>query len=79
MLYINAPLSTLKTAVILTAIPFILILVVKIWGLFKWLREDYRDWSTERIIVQARQLAVQEEAHRDQAQVVDVERVEAKA
>ncbi|MGE8062979.1 BCCT family transporter [Pseudomonas sp. NPDC089547] len=79
MLYINAPLSTLKTAVILTAIPFILILVVKIWGLFKWLREDYSDWSTERIIMQARQLAVQEEAHRDQAQVVDVERVEAKA
>ncbi|RQR24556.1 BCCT family transporter [Burkholderia sp. Bp9143] len=41
MLYIKAPLSTLKTAVILTAIPFICILVVKIWGLFKWLREDH--------------------------------------
>jgi BCCT family betaine/carnitine transporter len=41
MLYIKAPLSTLKTAVILTAIPFICILIVKIWGLFKWLREDY--------------------------------------
>jgi len=41
MLYIKAPLSTLKTAVILTAIPFVIILAVKIWGLFKWLREDH--------------------------------------
>lgn len=32
MLYINASLNTLKTAVILTAIPFIFILMVKIWG-----------------------------------------------
>ncbi|NIF29449.1 BCCT family transporter [Pantoea sp. Tr-811] len=79
MLYINAPLSTLKTAVILTAIPFILILVVKICGLFKWLREDYSDWSTERIILQARQLAVQDEAHGAQVQVVDAERLEVKA
>ncbi|MFJ4344333.1 BCCT family transporter [Pseudomonas sp. NPDC089401] len=78
MLYINAPLSTLKTAVILTAIPFIVILVVKIGGLFKWLREDYSDWSTERIIAQARQMAVQEEAHRDQAQELAAERSEAK-
>lgn len=41
MLYIKAPLSTLKTAVILTAIPFVLILAVKIWGLLRWLREDH--------------------------------------
>jgi len=43
MLYINAPLHTLKTVVTCAAIPFVLVLGVKMYGLFKWMREDYGD------------------------------------
>ncbi|MGL5239362.1 MAG: BCCT family transporter [Kluyvera ascorbata] len=38
MLYINASLSTLKTAVTLTAAPFIVILIICAYGLTKWLK-----------------------------------------
>ena len=38
MLYINASLSTLKTAVTLTAAPFIVILIICAIGLIKWLK-----------------------------------------
>lgn len=38
MLYINASLSTLKTAVTLTAAPFIIILIICIFGITKWLK-----------------------------------------
>ncbi|OAT49136.1 BCCT family transporter [Providencia heimbachae] len=38
MLYINASLSTLKTAVTLTAAPFIIILIICAIGLMKWLK-----------------------------------------
>ncbi|WP_339433891.1 BCCT family transporter [Pseudomonas sp. EA_65y_Pfl2_P78] len=58
MLYINASLSTLKTAVILSAIPFVGILMVKIWGLFKWLREDYSAMPGYQIEEQAQRLAL---------------------
>ncbi|MEN0105317.1 MAG: BCCT family transporter, partial [Pseudomonas sp.] len=57
MLYIHASLATLKTAVILTAIPFILVLMVKIWGLLKWLREDYSGMSAAQIAEQSKALA----------------------
>ncbi|QRY82237.1 BCCT family transporter [Pseudomonas sp. PDNC002] len=60
MLYINASLNTLKTAVILTAIPFIFILMVKIWGLLRWLREDYSGLSAQAISEQSRRLAAAE-------------------
>ncbi|WP_339467108.1 BCCT family transporter [Pseudomonas capeferrum] len=53
MLYINASLHTLKTAVILSAIPFVMVLLVKIWGLLKWLREDYGSVSAQQIIDEA--------------------------
>jgi len=38
MLYINASLSTLKTAVTLTAAPFIVILIICLFGIVKWLK-----------------------------------------
>ncbi|EGM1627618.1 BCCT family transporter [Salmonella enterica] len=38
MMYINASLSTLKTAVTLTAAPFIIILIICVYGLIKWLK-----------------------------------------
>lgn len=43
MIFSKAPLNTMKTAVIVTAIPFLLILLIKVYGLLKWLREDYGD------------------------------------
>ncbi|WP_339442923.1 BCCT family transporter [Pseudomonas hunanensis] len=49
MLYIDAPLHTLKTVVSLAAIPFILILLVKMYGLIKWMREDFGHLPGHRI------------------------------
>ena len=43
MLFIKASLETMKTAVVLTAIPFLAILAVKLFGLFRWLKQDYGD------------------------------------
>jgi BCCT family betaine/carnitine transporter len=43
MLFIKASLDTMKTAVVLTAIPFLAILAVKLFGLFRWLKQDYGD------------------------------------
>ncbi|MFP3569994.1 BCCT family transporter [Paraburkholderia sp. SIMBA_030] len=57
MLYINAPLDTLKTAVILTALPFIAILGVKIWGLLRWLSQDYGAMPAHAIEEQTARLA----------------------
>ncbi|WP_322057103.1 BCCT family transporter [Paraburkholderia sp. J63] len=41
MIFSRAPLNTMKTAVIVTAIPFLVVLLLKAYGLLKWLREDY--------------------------------------
>lgn len=41
MLFTRASLETMKTAVVLTAIPFLLILSIKVFGLFRWLLVDY--------------------------------------
>ncbi|QEY63533.1 BCCT family transporter [Metapseudomonas lalkuanensis] len=41
MLFAKASLSTMKTAVVLTAIPFLVILLTKIYGFFKWMIQDY--------------------------------------
>ncbi len=43
MLFVKASLETMKTAVVLTAIPFLVILGVKLFGLFRWLLQDYAD------------------------------------
>jgi len=43
MLFTKASLETMKTAVVLTAIPFLVILAVKLFGLFRWLLEDHAD------------------------------------
>ncbi|AMR80592.1 transporter [Cupriavidus nantongensis] len=43
MLFIKASLETMKTAVVLTAIPFLVILGIKLFGLFRWLMQDYAD------------------------------------
>lgn len=41
MLFTKASLETMKTAVVLTAIPFLAILSVKLFGLYRWLVQDY--------------------------------------
>ncbi|SPA51655.1 putative transporter [Cupriavidus taiwanensis] len=43
MLFVKASLETMKTAVVLTAIPFLVILGIKLFGLFRWLLQDYAD------------------------------------
>ncbi|MFM0236016.1 BCCT family transporter, partial [Paraburkholderia sediminicola] len=70
MLYINAPLDTLKTAVILTALPFIAILGVKIWGLLRWLSQDDGAMPAHAIEEQAARLAEVTSAEVPEAQPV---------
>ena len=41
MIFSKAPLDTMKTATIVTALPFIVIILVQTYGLVKWLIEDY--------------------------------------
>lgn len=43
MLFVKASLETMKTAVVLTAIPFLVILGIKLFGLFRWLIQDHAD------------------------------------
>ncbi|MNN18360.1 putative transporter [compost metagenome] len=60
MLFAKASLSTMKTAVVLTAIPFMVILLVKIYGFFKWMFEDYGQVSAYRIEEEAARMAGEE-------------------
>ncbi|OTG86812.1 BCCT family transporter [Acinetobacter sp. ANC 4558] len=41
MIFSKAPLDTMKTATIITALPFIVIILIQTYGLIKWLIEDY--------------------------------------
>jgi BCCT family betaine/carnitine transporter len=41
MIFSKAPLDTMKTATIVTALPFIVIILIQTYGLVKWLIEDY--------------------------------------
>ena len=41
MIFSKAPLDTMKTATIVTALPFIVIILIQTYGLIKWLIEDY--------------------------------------
>jgi BCCT family betaine/carnitine transporter len=41
MIFSKAPLDTMKMATIVTAIPFIVIILIQTFGLIRWLREDY--------------------------------------
>ncbi|MFG6285989.1 BCCT family transporter [Actinotignum schaalii] len=51
MIAINANLETLKTGLTLTAVPFVILLALQIYGLIKWLRRDlkYFDAKTGEI------------------------------
>lgn len=41
MIFSKAPLDTMKAATIVTALPFIIIILVQTFGLVRWLRQDY--------------------------------------
>ena len=41
MIFSKAPLDTMKTATVVTAIPFIVIILIQTFGFVRWLREDY--------------------------------------
>ncbi|WEX00556.1 BCCT family transporter [Pseudomonas nitroreducens] len=62
MLFAKASLSTMKTAVVLTAIPFTLILLVKVYGFFKWMLADYGSMPAYRIEEEAAAMALAGEA-----------------
>ena len=40
MIFIKAPMETVKTAAIVTAIPLIFVLLIMIYGWLKWMKED---------------------------------------
>lgn len=60
MLFAKASLSTMKTAVVLTAIPFMAILLVKIYGFLKWMVQDYGSMPAHLIEEEAARLAGEE-------------------
>lgn len=41
MIYSKVPIQTVKTAVIVSAVPFIIFLGIMTYGLLKWMKEDY--------------------------------------
>lgn len=49
MIYANAPLDTMKAATILTALPFIVIILIQTYGFVKWLHQDYGHTSAQDI------------------------------
>ena len=49
MIFIDAPLDTIKTAAIVTAIPLLVVLVIMNYGMIRWMREDYGEVSREAI------------------------------
>jgi BCCT family betaine/carnitine transporter len=59
MLFAKASLSTMKTAVVLTAIPFTVILLVKVYGFFKWMLQDYGSIPAYRIEEEAAAMALE--------------------
>lgn len=50
MMFINAPLNTIKTCAIVTAIPLTFIMCYMIVGFIKWMRADYALKSPEQIM-----------------------------
>lgn len=49
MIFINAPLNTIKTAAIVTAIPLLFILIIMNYGMIRWMREDFGTQTRETI------------------------------
>lgn len=56
MIFSNAPLDTMKAATIVTAIPFIIIILVQTYGLVKWLYQDYGRVPAHKMVEMAEEL-----------------------
>lgn len=41
ILFAGASLDTMKTTVVLTALPFLLILLIEVYGFVRWIKQDY--------------------------------------
>ncbi|EEW7547662.1 BCCT family transporter [Escherichia coli] len=49
ILFTGASLETMKTTVVLTALPFLVILLVKVGGFIRWLKQDYADIPAHQV------------------------------
>lgn len=54
MMFIDAPLNTIKTCAIVTSIPLMFIIAYMVFGFVKWLSQDYALVSGEDILKQSR-------------------------
>lgn len=57
MLYIGAPLHALKTVVTVAAIPFLAVLMVKMYGLLRWMKADYGNSPAHEIEMRCSELS----------------------
>ncbi len=57
MMFIEAPLNTIKTCAIVTSIPLMFIIGYMVYGFIKWMRQDYALTSGEDILRQSREAA----------------------
>ncbi|MFL9672955.1 BCCT family transporter [Pseudomonas marginalis] len=57
MLYIGAPLHALKTVVTVAAIPFLAVLIVKMYGLLRWMKADYGSCPAHEIEMGRKELS----------------------
>ncbi|SIN74866.1 BCCT family transporter [Halodesulfovibrio marinisediminis] len=54
MMFIDAPLNTIKTCAIVTSIPLSFIIGYMVYGFVKWMGQDYAEKSAETIIAEGR-------------------------
>ena len=57
MMFIDAPLNTIKTCAIVTSIPLTFILGYQVYGFVKWMTADYALKSSEQILQESREKA----------------------
>ncbi|WP_147821179.1 BCCT family transporter [Salidesulfovibrio onnuriiensis] len=55
MMFINAPLNTIKTCAIVTSVPLTFIVGYMVYGWIKWMKQDYGLKSAETIAAEARE------------------------
>lgn len=75
MIFSKAPLDTMKTATVVTAVPFIVIILIQTYGLIKWLIEDYSKIPShliEQKIFEEYQADNDESKHSNQQVEIDI-------
>ncbi len=77
MIFSKAPLDTMKTATIITALPFIVVIVIQTYGLIKWLIEDYSKIPSHLIDqknFEAEHIVANDQIDMDVGNAIEVER-----